>query len=139
MVQAKELKIGNFVDRNDLPKEENVFFKIMSISDHRIHKVTTHEIDFNKNSVYSSECELDNLEPIPLSPALLVKHCGFGWYDNDWYEIKGMIHLSVELKSGYIYLGKGEYLFKSNIIYLHQLQNLFYALCQTELPITSLK
>ena len=118
MIQANDLRIGNYVKG--------------------IAMGLTHKIDLHFfNECYDDDTMLDWYMPIKLSPEVL-ENTGFKWYDNDWYEIKSKINISIELHSGYIYFGKGEYLFKANIIYLHQLQNLYFALTKEELKIEDL-
>jgi hypothetical protein len=92
----------------------------------------------------------DYLEPIPLTLEMLEK-CGLKHYCND-IEIKGEIigviwpvienpkeDWEPEYQLGtYVYSGLGDpesYGFKVNVQYLHQLQNLFFALTGEELEV----
>ncbi|MES2382337.1 MAG: hypothetical protein V4538_14925 [Bacteroidota bacterium] len=116
-LSEKDLRIGNYVLAGKMTEP-----------------IQVHTIGFElrEGSMINTHIPIEHIHPIPLSPEILDK-CGFTWYDNDWYETKSKIHLSVELFTGYIYFGKGEYLYKAEIKYLHQLQNLYFALTGTEL------
>ena len=118
MINANELRIGNYLIAQE-PEHNGKAFAIDAGDILEIRKGTN-------TYKYAT---------IPLTPEILEK-CGFRWYDNEWYEIKDKVHLSVSVEgAGYIYFGKGEYLFKSNIKHLHQLQNLYFALTNNELNI----
>lgn len=69
---------------------------------------------------------------IPLTHEILEK-CGFYWND-PFYEIKnpsaaGLLKISYSEEDGYVY----DFMTKLN--YLHQLQNLYFALTGEELPV----
>lgn len=124
MIDARELRIGNLIygvsDRIET---------IVKITDGG--KITT----YKANGIY--ENDIDDLSPIPLTPEILEK-CGFkkiiadggavGYYE---YYDNGKYETSVLSKWGITLMG----IDSIHIKYLHQLQNLFYALCGKELEI----
>ena len=93
--------------------------------------------------VYKNGCrfvEYVDVKPIELTEELLLK-CGFvkseSDPDNAWLNLKYRFlnfssDESVGFKNVYLMLGKTEII----VEYLHQLQNLYFALTQTELQIT---
>jgi hypothetical protein len=121
MIAANELRIGNwvYVQSNKLVKE------LKPVTPHKIKVVTKQEEH--------------KWHPIPLSPEILVDNCGFqkthfgNFYriDNNqnfpWLEDNedGTFDLTV---------GDPEYSI-GTIRYIHQLQNAYHALTQTELTI----
>jgi len=132
MVKAGELRIGNWVKEYGKPIK-------FSIADFHF---------LNDELNYPSR-----YEPIPLTPEILEK-CKLenGYYNN--IQVDGN-HIGVifpiikdetkedwelpDYKEGiYVYSGLGDpesYGFKAQIKYLHQLQNLYFALTGTELEI----
>ncbi len=71
MIPAHELRIGNYVRRNNFRPDD--LFKIRSICEDRVHPINVMEIDINKNTIYASECTLSELEPIRLTNEILEK------------------------------------------------------------------
>jgi hypothetical protein len=130
-MQANELRIGNWVNEFGKPKQ--------------IHSVDILYLEGEDDTDFG-----DMYEPIPLTPEILEK-CGLKQYEN-FIEIKGQtigvifpvieIHKEdwePEYQAGtYVYSGLGDpesYGFKVKIEYLHQLQNLYFALTGEELQI----
>ena len=117
MIQAKDLRIGNWVNRTE-------GFKIFKS------KVSAHTI-----SCAASDGSIDFLSPIPLTPEILEK-CGFVKEDRlnvgaNTYFKKGMgEYLTYQFDGFCVYE-----LNKAIVKYLHQLQNLFFALCGEELEV----
>jgi hypothetical protein len=116
MIQANELRLGNWVSNGDF----NYTVDINSLLD-------------------AATLEYYPLEPIPLTSDILSK-IGFihgqGSF-NEWWEIGSFIIFNNDFKN------KSEKTFEENfydidIKYLHQLQNLYYALTQTELIIKNI-
>lgn len=121
-IDARELRIGIWVKQLHLGKYTQVDL-------------------FTLGEIADDETYLDHLMPIPLSPEMLEK-CGFKKNtDGQGYDIL----LNLPLNSDWMYLvwnDSGFYLSNEDIVlvilkcdYLHQLQNLYFALTQTELTI----
>ena len=131
MVQANELRIGNWVKDN-----ANDYFIIRSVSTDRLHP-----INVTDKIGYAIDCLLSDLSPIPLTPEILEK-CGFklNSISENWeidLKLQGIIGLHSEDFS--LWIGdKSDSLgftggLKSRCFFLHQLQNLYYSLTGTEL------
>lgn len=118
MTQANELRIGNWVTLRlfEEPKTTAIEFS---------------KTDFNN---------LERLDPIPLTEEWLH---AFGFTNSEigLFEkrvlTRGKINVHITRKKLLVELGtSGSYLFgNTNIKYVHQLQNLYFALTQTELEI----
>lgn len=121
MIQANELRIGNWV----------LFYGEFS----QVESIGTYGCSFNKGF---AKYTLPILKPIPLSEEMLLK-CGFiiGMGFQDF--LKGKYSF-VEIKGGILYgefSEEGVFYFnsKTQLKYLHQLQNLCFALTNQELKI----
>ena len=127
MIQENELRIGNVIEANTPP------MIVQAI---------------NKDSVelYMPGSEADNFEEdlekcngIPLTPEILEK-CGFEW-DIFWQRFadkRGRYYLQEANDSGYnIFNGKWKQQINwmKSLEYLHQLQNLYFALTGEELTV----
>lgn len=136
MIQANELRIGNNVLQNG-----RVVY-VESISEDRgiINVNIETELD---GSAWLNGIDLNELDPIPLTPEILEKF-GFEKDDNDlefhhedfcsWYEKEYPI-IGRLVTSNF-----GTYLFDEEtdtlrIYFLHQLQNLYFALTGQELEV----
>jgi len=125
MIQANELRIGNLVDiLHPISKKWNF---------ERIKAKTIANIEHNPNH----DLIVNNIAPIPLTPEILEK-CGFKLYGkNNWFYIFEE-NFSIEYTN---YLGEFYYFMcgysysHSKIEYLHQLQNLYFALTGNEFEI----
>lgn len=114
MIPSNELRIGNWV-KNVYPYHQNPY----QIDAYHIHEAECDKIVFN---------------PIPLTPEVLEK-CGFDYTES--------LHRLGELEIGYdnedFMLMQYSLRYKKAIIlkvkYLHQLQNLYFALTGEELTI----
>lgn len=119
-MQANELRIGNWVLRKN-NNEHQIQTRV---------NITYFNLVFEYPNDYT---------PIPLTPEILEKWCGFENDDNDF-----LIGIS-ERTNLHINLIKKRTLLESydgiialcNISYLHQLQNLYFALKGEELPVNS--
>lgn len=120
MIQANELRIGNWIsyDNNDVQ-----VFELPYLID-----IDEGKEDYLVNSVW-----LNEHEPIPLTPELLER-CGFRKLSNEWV-IQGPEYLEYfEMRYDKFYYTGGEGVcFGKGCEYLHQLQNLYFALTGTEL------
>lgn len=120
MIQANELRIGNYV----LFSEEDTIWRIEEIDQKGIVVTDGHETVW---------IELEHFAPIPLTEKWLVK---FGFKkvmrkDNYITYNNGIKRISIN-SNGSVMRGHGIW-FK----YVHQLQNLYFALTGTELTIKS--
>ena len=122
MIQAKDLRIGNWV------MYDNKIFEVDTIS---MEFPTLNTIEFGIGVV-----KWDKLNPIPLTEELLIK-CGFKKINH----IHGYSFWAMGIKGGRpkidIYENYTLYMgyMVNHIKYLHQLQNLIFALSGEELEI----
>lgn len=132
MIKENELRVGNYIA--DYEEKEN-YFKIEQI---RINSIGDYVAVYRLGSIC---CQVNLLEPIPLTEEILLK-CGF---ENEVDDIDGKMYniyfvTNTEYLIEYFYKEK-EYIFTDDMglkIYInsiHQLQNLYYALTNEELQI----
>lgn len=105
MIDAKELRLGNWV-----------------LGDGKPTQIT--QMDFE-------QWTFDILEPIPITPGTL-QSCGFVRAGR-FYEKDEIILLNVDNVYLYHYSNRSDK--RATLKYVHQLQNLFFALAQEELPL----
>lgn len=124
MIAANELRMGNWV------MYDNRIFKIHCISE-------TYPF-LNTEEFGVGVVGFKNIEPIVLCPEILEK-CGFEWsiYHQAWHK-QGFVFDLSERSVGGFFMHKSR--LNSEIIcpeiqYLHQLQNLYFALTNSELTI----
>lgn len=118
MIQANELRIGNLV----LNKDQKPI---------KVNTILFSGINHWQDMGASGMDSCFDLNPIPLTEDILVK-CGFNDTIYEW--TKGSI--VVKWSSRIVSSGLRQGLYVEgldHIQYLHQLQNLYYALTQTEL------
>lgn len=128
-MKARELRIGNYIENTDSQMASYMV-------------VNADVIKQNEHTMYAS------LEPIPLTEEWLLK---FGFKHQNKYDLESNLY-SKKLKSGYfftIYSKKQTLDFKTKFIgwkvlnigfdfkieYVHQLQNLYFALTGEELTL----
>lgn len=130
MIQANELRIGNLLEY------QSDVFKLDTVQE--IHSLTW----LRKNVHYIKQLSLDDLKPIPLTPEILER-CGFikcinadddVLFKKQYFEIEYMEFFSEE-KNGFYYNNNMPH--ETHIRYLHQLQNLYFALTGEELELNS--
>lgn len=130
-IQAHELRIGNWVYLDFVP--EPIAGKVLTIWQNQI------ETDAVSGYVKPG---FGHVKPIPLTPEILEK-CGFVRVDNDFHHNWQMRGRN---ESYSVQEQDGEYLFSNDysdagcyvitdVKYLHELQNLFFAISKTELNI----
>ena len=126
MITPQELRIGNWVNHKIVEKWE----RVDSIDYDQLLKSNGVE------QYYINRFQLEDYEPIPLSPEILEK-CGFNkktYGGAGLFYVNGLVHISEYLN----YLNCDPYGSVENSVsvqYLHQLQNLFYVLTGQELEI----
>jgi hypothetical protein len=111
-MEANELRVGNYVNAE------------FGLSNLQTHKLLAQDIlDISKGIV--------KIYPIPLTEEILLK-CGFKLaIDEQVYVLHDTIELTQnDYGNSFYFIGN---FIKSDIKYLHQLQNLYYALTDNEL------
>lgn len=128
MIQANELRIGNWLQYKEFCPNEKYFI---------VKSILGHGINMDGYTVISPS----SYEPIFLTPEILEK-CGFqlskGKLSLKFYKNpkRGRIVNLYKVSDGYRYLNTRGVGPSPHINYLHQLQNLYFALTGTELEIT---
>lgn len=120
MINVKELRIGNWVQWEYYPMEVTEITETGFLANHEIHP---------------NQEELEDAEGIPLDEEILEK-CGL---TKGWNDLGGEQALEVDLEINILYLQpidgcSGGHMFRVPCEYLHQLQNLYFALTGKELP-----
>jgi hypothetical protein len=120
-MKANELRIGNLVNYN-----EGGIFKVIGI----------HEFGIDcEDEIETTYMEYENFKPIPLTEEWLLKfgfeERMFGWWSD-------VLFLRTENRNGYFYdWQKTNQTTGTYIEYVHQLQNLYFALTGEELTFKS--
>lgn len=127
-MKATELRIGNYVYHKDNS------LQITNVIDFCVN------MEFGKYSgERNNEIDIDEISPIPLTPELLEK-CGF-----EKLELRNGFFFGISIGGGRVFLLKYnplrtdcfyEHYYGTKVQYLHQLQNLCFALRGEELKIT---
>lgn len=158
-MEAKDLRIGNLVLSNNPLYRKDWLGKILSILEIKDESVSVVAID-ELPYAFTGGQFLKYIDPIPLTEEILLK-CGFkkqglkilDFYNKSisWNETFKEISLSIQQGNQYVYLREQNdelpndrmadniiCIFNGDIhgkLYLHQLQNLYFALTNTELEI----
>jgi hypothetical protein len=118
MIQATELRLGNLV-----------------MYDNRIFKIDCLHKDYpflNTTEFGYGVVEYRNLQPIPIT-AKFFKERGYRYdYHHNDITINSDYRVEFSLSKGYLIDGYG---LMVEIAYIHELQNLYYALTKTELKL----
>lgn len=143
MIQAKDLRFGNKV-----LNQTGEVITVQQILHHSIVYNNYLQVDREEITPYGSsvanytsrvvevieELDYQNLQPIPLSEELL-KNCGFRNYKREeWILSFGRSHADFEFTPEGLNMREPA-AFKRPIKWLHQLQNVFFALTGQELEI----
>lgn len=112
-MKANELRIGNYVNSNPFNGIITVFHNDKCVVKHKSGIV---------------KCLIDDLQPIQLTEEWLLK-CGFYLVDKNFF-IHDSLSLGIRKSNGF-YMNH----VTKEIKYLHQLQNLYFALTGEELKI----
>lgn len=119
-IKPSDLRLGNWV------MYDNRYFQISMIADVFPELNTT---EFGIGVV-----DYNNIKPIPLSEEVLLK-CG-ATVDGIEYIIKAnALSIKIRFHSGIAYCEFGDVYLGDRIKYLHELQNLVFALCGRELEV----
>jgi len=125
MIKAHELRVGNWV-KNKI----DTYVKVLNIQEETINQI------FDDDGVVGSY-RIDYFEPIPLTPEILEK-CGLSnvWIKESWIIVEDRFDLEL---FGYAMKVRNSSHTKeiefAYFKYLHQLQNLYFALTGEELII----
>jgi len=122
MISANELRIGNFIEAN------GPMMEVKSIYDDHV------ELYLHGSEADNWDEDLEACNGIPLTPEILEK-CGFELRIEDTIEKDYKLYpLFVKFQhNGSLLVTIHEYSSCSHIKYLHQLQNVIFALTNTEL------
>lgn len=121
MIEAKQLRIGNWVNF------DNRNWLINSVTKDFPYLET---IEFGFGIV-----EYRNIEPIPLTPEILEK-CGFDPTSKGFFKHPNWYNVSLKyIRGTYSLRFNFTDIVATNIDYVHQLQNLYFALTGEELTI----
>lgn len=132
MIQASELRIGNWIEEKVLGKirvheimHASVWVLAITLTKERKTEETRYKISIN------------DIEPIPLTPKILKK-CGFVKHGERHMAIKHVIGFHIADMQCQIFDGEcfSSLTYIESVKYLHQLQNLYFALTNKELNIT---
>jgi hypothetical protein len=133
-MKASELRIGNYVN---VPNYEQCPFRIDAF-EHCSEKFikVAQEVKLNGFEVHPITWYGDNLQPIPLTVEWLLK---FGFEKSGLWtyviELQGNLKLVYYLGEKGWSIGFKSYSDFSNLYYVHQLQNLYFALTGEELTL----
>jgi hypothetical protein len=133
-MKAEELRIGNFILDNEAEPTKKIYWRVEQINQYRIGDKRIGVL-FRGGSCWTV---MDCIEPIPLTEEWLLK---FGLIELYWSEDNS--NLNKDIQVGYFnndfineeitlrYKKKVDF----KIRYVHQLQNLYFALTGTELEL----
>jgi len=130
-MNAKELRIGNWVNKN------GYFRQILGVHSNSVIIMNTPPLTLTK----SMDIHINKIEPIPLTEEILLK-CGFkDIYNKMWLILEGSPNIEINKSTFQVSVwetinDETEGIYLNNIKYLHQLQNLYFALTGKELNIT---
>lgn len=114
MIQANELRIGSWVKG----AHSNDLFQVESVGEYGINA----EVDGYESTGYAMEWQdLESIVPIPLTIEILLK---------SGFKEAGLLY-----QKGWIHIDKNLSFLNTKLEYVHQLQNLYFALSGKELNI----
>jgi hypothetical protein len=123
MVKANELRIGNLIEK------ENIVFDYVGGCKNipiKIEVTLSNILEISNSNMFT---------PITLTPEILEKNCGF--HKVGWYWVREGFDLEVvQNNNGFnLSINGNEYDLSTIFYYVHQLQNIYFALTGKELPI----
>lgn len=124
MIQPNELRIGNYIQREDLVSRELRFEQVLELCD----KVTT-------TGPVKVVCDYNDIKPIPLTEQWLLD---FGFEKPAHSFIGDVFHLSEwdeHPNNWCVAMNKNNAIIFKRLKHVHQLQNLYFALTGEELTI----
>jgi len=139
MVKASELRIGNLVT-DEFFDSFKTFIKVESINDKGINLEITDDCNWSELAQHfiTPEYEFSQLRGISLTEEILLK-CGFEKNGRDYENCSNNgIVFEIRFVSDCFYLVTQEEWGYNGFLYLHQLQNLYFALTGEELNIKPL-
>lgn len=138
MIQANELRVGNFV----YYKKGKHFYDVRAVCRDRVHPINI--VEHDRNVRYAMDCTLSDLSPIPLTPDTLLEKSNFkeqnssefwrhfvldnGWYISQWVHEKKV----AGFEEKYVFYWGEIY---KPIKFVHKLQNFYYEMMDKELQI----
>ena len=127
MIQANELRTENLV------LKEGLIYEIYSVNTEG--EIQLYKTDEHTNEGVIIDCRIDDIEAIELTEEILLK-CGFVKIENNW-KVLDIVFASLgwERLAGMVLTLEHESVYLPHIKYLHQLQNLYFALTGEELEI----
>jgi hypothetical protein len=132
-MKAQELRLGNLIQDTIHPERQCKVFRLTSGNDFNI----TYQYDKSKELSYSKE-NIDALQPIPLTKEWLIM-AGLSKvksFDDSWLIGNFRLEPSSLCLHGYgfrIRISLTESVWLNDVDYVHQFQNLYFALTGTEL------
>lgn len=146
MIQVNELRIGNLVKSNNILYRKDEFGKSMSILGMNDESATVTVLENGKPIGYTFGQFFKYLEPIELTEEILLK-IGFTENENGEPQIdtfEGMA-LSISIKetpykytAWHVITTEYKYYMFAACKYLHQLQNLYFAITGNELSVSKI-
>ena len=121
-MKANELRVGNFIYHNICGEKQ--VLKIINITDYAVN------LDISNGEV-SDQIDFDEIEPIILTEELIIE-CGLIKRGNE-YSLGDFI--GEIFYDGFNYTAGEGCIMGEPILYLHQLQNIYFALTNEELNI----
>jgi hypothetical protein len=123
----KQLRIGNLVEIEN-------HTKVCEVIEIKEKSLRVSYIRSDNGMVHNPIIEIDRIKPIPLTEKILISLGGILDWEDDTY-VFGNFAVSVNKKSEALMFLKNEQIAEFN--YLHQFQNLFFALTNQELTFKS--
>lgn len=144
-IQKQDLRIGNYVN---VPRKEQSPFRVDYFDNVKVYQDNgTYECTpIGEIPMHPLTWDLADIEGIPLTPEILEK-CGFELYDKDFGTMLQHKHLKCRYITEEINGNKISIPFlrfdstgrppftKTDVYYLHQLQNLYFAISGQELEV----
>lgn len=132
MIQVNKFQVGNYILDYEADSKSSIYYKVEEVKKLQSVELLNSDlgVSYRDGSLWTS-----NPEPVPLTEEILLK-CG------SWDIANGLICYSLVYDEVlcswlfYVYSIEGRRINCGLINYLHQLQNLYFALTQEELEIS---